>query len=287
MRNLLYLALGLFLFHTALASQTKVLKDIAYVNTPSESQYLDVCPVHSPGLHPIAILIHGGGWSTGDKSGSNHPGDGADITPLFKPLNDAGFVWFSLNYRLAPKNRWPVCYDDIKSALAWIKLHASDYGGDVNHITLIGHSAGGHLAFLIATEKDPALRVESIVGCAPVTDFVYELPIRKRISPSLQMLHGVSQDITQRTTEILRETSPINFVHSAMSPILIIHGQEDKTVPIQESINFQTKVKDFKGVCDIIEISGAPHRLLSYADHDVLWTSKMVTWILAHQIIVR
>ena len=282
MRRIFSLVLVLCITLVAYADHDNLQKDVVYGNALGQSLLLDVCRPPQPGLHPIALLIHGGGWSTGDKAGSNKPGDGADITPWFKPLSESGFVWFSINYRTAPSSLWPACYEDVKTAVKWIKLHASKFGGDARHIVVIGHSAGGHLAFLLGTEEDPALRVESIVGCAPVTDFEYELPIRKEISKSLQMLHSISKEITPQAHAVLKDTAPINHVHKQMAPFLIIHGQADKTVPIQESINFQAKVQAMGGVCDLIQISGAPHRLLSYTDHDAQWTSKMIAWILCH-----
>jgi acetyl esterase/lipase len=275
---------GLYATETNLDTR-HIVRDVIYARIAGEDLKLDVASRSHDKLHPVALLIHGGGWSSGDKAGSNHLGDGADISPWFEPLSKAGFVWFSINYRLAPKYRWPACYEDVKTALLWIKVHAKEYGGDSQRITVIGHSAGGHLAFLLGTDKDPSLKVESVVGCAPVTDFEYELLIRKQIGLSLQNLHHISKEITPEAHAILKATAPINFVHAGMSPFLIIHGVADKTVPIQESVNFQHKVILAGGVCDLIEIPNAPHRLISYAEYDPQWTSKMISWILEHHLI--
>jgi len=272
---------GLYASETNLDSG-QIVRDVVYARIAGEDVKLDVAPQSHDKLHPVALLIHGGGWSSGDKAGSNRPGDGADITPWFQPLSKAGFVWFSVNYRMAPTHRWPACYEDVKTALLWIKTHAKEFGGDPERITVVGHSAGGHLAFLLGTDKDPSLKVASVVGCAPVTDFEYELPIRKQIGLSLQNLHHISKEITPEAHAILKATAPINFVHVGMSPFLIIHGLADKTVPIQESVNFQQKVILAGGVCDLIEIPKAPHRLISYADNDPQWMSKMISWILEH-----
>jgi len=122
------------------------------------------------------------------------------------------------------------------------------------------------------------------VGCAPVTDFEYELPIRKQVSSSLQNLFHIPKEITPEAHVILKSIGPINFVHAGMPPFLIIHGLADKTVPIQESINFQQKVISCGGVCGFIEIPKAPHRLISYADNDPHWTDKMISWVLSQNL---
>src|SRR5436305_278104 len=95
------------LLATTSGAFAEVQKDIEYGVAGGERLLLDVNVPPEPGPHPIAILVHGGGWSRGDKSGSDKPGDGADISPWFGPLTDAHYTWFSINYRLAPKNRWP------------------------------------------------------------------------------------------------------------------------------------------------------------------------------------
>src|ERR1700677_1521342 len=78
-------------------------RDIEYGTAAGKSLNLDAYVPPGAGPFPVAIIVHGGGWSGGDK--------GRDITVLFGPLSDAKFVWFSINYRLSPKYQWPACYD--------------------------------------------------------------------------------------------------------------------------------------------------------------------------------
>jgi acetyl esterase/lipase len=257
----------------------EVLRDVVYGQAGGQSLLLDVNVPEGSGTHPIAILVHGGGWNSGDKGGSNQPGNGADISPWFEPLTDAQFTWFSINYRLAPQHRWPACLEDVQTAIRWIKSHASDYKGDPRRIALIGHSAGGQLACLAATLADESTAVQAVVGFAPVTDFEQELPIRGGLSTSLQALHDRPKEITPESLAILRETSPINHVKRGLPPFLILHGDADKTVPFQQSLNFQQRLQAHGARCDLITIPGAPHGLLTWSKFDPDYAARWIAWL--------
>jgi len=141
--------------------------DIEYGRAGDETLLLDAHIPDGDGLHPVAILVHGGGWSRGDKSGLDEPTKGADITPWFAPLNNAGFTWFSINYRLAPVHRWPAGFEDVQTAIRWVKQHAPEYKGDPERIALLGYSAGGHLVTLAGTHAAPDTKVQAVVAFAP------------------------------------------------------------------------------------------------------------------------
>jgi alpha-L-fucosidase 2 len=257
----------------------QLVRDIEYGRADGESLRLDVSVPEGPGPFAIAILVHGGGWSGGDKAGSNHPGDGADISPWFAPLNAAQFTWFSINYRLAPVHRWPACFGDLQAAIRWIRAHAAEYKGDPHRLALFGHSAGGHLVCLAGTEPTDDTRVQAVVGFAPVTDFEYELPIRGGLSKSLQNLLDRPQAVTADALAILREISPINHVKPGLAPFLILQGDADKTVPIEESRNFAARLQASGVTCDLIVIPGAPHRLMSWEQFDPHYAEKVIAWL--------
>ena len=260
-------------------AQERLLRDVEYGRAEGESLRLDASVPDGPGPHPVAILVHGGGWSGGDKSGSNHPGDGADISPWFAPLTAANFTWFSINYRLAPAHRWPACFEDVQTAIRWVKAHAAEYGGDPGRIALFGHSAGGHLVCLAGTEPTEDTRVQAVVGFAPVTDFEYELPIRGGLSKSLQGLLDRPQAVTPEALAILRAMAPINHVKRGLPPFLLVQGDADKTVPIQESRNFAAKLQTSGVTCDLVVIPGAPHRLLSWDQFDPHYAENVIAWL--------
>ena len=254
-------------------------KDIEYGRAGGERLLLDAHSPDGAGPFPVAILVHGGGWSGGDKSGSNRPGDGADISPWFETLSAANYTWFSINYRLAPKHRWPDCLDDLNTAIRWVKAHAAEFKGDSSRIVLFGHSAGGHLVMYAATEKNPATRVQAVVGFAPVTDLVSDSERRGGLSPSLQNLFNLPKEITDDARRTLQDVSPLDHVHAAMPPILIVHGDADKTVPLAQSTAFIAKLKEAGVPAELITRKGVPHSLVAGEKVDATYQKIMLEWL--------
>jgi acetyl esterase/lipase len=93
---------------------------------------------------PVMIFIHGGGWTSGDKAP-------VGVKPQF--FVQAGYVFVSINYRLSPAARFPAHVQDVAAAIAWTVKHIGQYGGDGSRIFVGGHSAGGHLAVLVASDE--------------------------------------------------------------------------------------------------------------------------------------
>jgi pectinesterase len=257
-----------------------LLADVVYGEAGGEKLRLDVSMPEGQGPFPVAILIHGGGWSGGDKR-SRQPGDGADTSPWFGTLTAAKFTWFSINYRLAPQHRWPACFDDVQTAIRWVKAHAAEFNGDPNRIAVFGHSAGGHLACLAGTLTDESVRVQAVVGFAPVTNHEQDLPIRGGLSPSLQGLLDRPKELTPESLAVLRDISPLNHVHAGMPPFLLIHGDVDKTVPIQQSYDFQAKLHANGVLCDLIVIPGGVHGLAGWTAIMPDYPDRMVAWLRA------
>jgi alpha-L-fucosidase 2 len=272
------LTVGLVLAGSARAETRK---DIEYGRVGEQRLLLDAYTPDSGGLHPVAILVHGGGWTNGDKGGSEKPGNGADITPWFATFSNAGFTWFSINYRMAPTHHWPAQIEDLDTAIRWVKAHATEYKGDPRHIVLVGHSAGGHIVMFAATQKDPDLQVQATVGFAPVTDLVADSERRGGVSPSLQALFGVTKEITPETRRTLAEVSPLTHVHAGMAPVLIVHGDADKSVPYPQSVEFIARLRAAGVPCELITRKGVPHSLVAGEAIDSTYREPMLAWLRA------
>jgi alpha-L-fucosidase 2 len=270
----------LFVLAASTGQAAQKFSDIEYRQIDGESIKLDAMVPDGTGPFPVAILVHGGGWSSGDKSGSNRPGDSADITPWFAPLTGAGFVWFSINYRLAPRHPWPAGFSDVQEAIRWVKAHASEYKGDPRRIALFGHSAGGHLACLAGVLAGPDTRVQAVVGFAAVTDLEADTVHRGgQLSTSLQNLLTLPKAATPDSLARLRELSPINHVAPGLPPFLLVHGDADKSVPYAQSPAFQKKLREAGDICDLITIPGAPHRLIGWETFLPHYPDLVIAWL--------
>lgn len=264
---------------SGLGLRAEVKRDVEYGRAGGERLLLDVNVPEGAGPFPVAILVHGGGWGSGDKAGSDKPGSGSDITPWFEPLTKANYVWFSINYRLAPAHRWPAGFEDVQTAVRWVKAHAAEFKGDPKRIAIFGHSAGGHLAAMIGTQTKEDTRVQAVVGFAPVTDFEQDLAQRGGLSTALQNLLNRPKEVTPEALHALRAISPINRVKAGLPPVLLIHGDADKTVPIQQSINFQRRLKANGVACELMTLKDAPHGLLTWRKIDPGYEARMLAWL--------
>jgi len=264
-----YLPLAIAQAQSSVPTKTNVVYDSA----ASDALVLDVYQPEGDGPFPVAIYVHGGGWTGGDKSNP-------DDAPILESLSKAGFTWFSINYRLAPKYRWPSCEYDVQTAIRWVKANAAKYKGDPSKVVLIGYSAGGQLATFAATVVDESIRVQAVIGFAPLTDFVQELPMRGNIlGKARQDLLNRKQELTAESLGMLKALSPINYIRPGLPPFLIVHGDADKSVPYEQSLAFQKKLHENEVHCDLITIPGAPHRLTEWSKYLPGYSNQVIAWM--------
>jgi len=259
-------------------SRAELRRDVEYGQAGGDRLFLDVNVPDGDGPFPVAILVHGGGWSGGDKAGSDKPGNGADITPWFAPLTAAKFTWFSINYRLAPAHRWPACLDDVKTAIRWVKAHAAEYKADPKRIAIIGESAGGHLVSLAGGRATADTRVAAVVPFYAPHDLELQVNHRHALGPSMEALFGLTE-LNDAAWKVLREASPITYVHKGLPPYLLIHGTKDTTVPFEQSLKFQEKMKAAGNVCDLIAVEGGIHGMGGWEKIDPSYKEKLIAWL--------
>lgn len=246
-------------------------KDIEYGSASGEALLLDASIPDGEGPFPVAILVHGGGWGGGDKAVVH--------VPPTQPLTDAKFVWFSIDYRLAPKYRWPACCEDVLTAIRWVKKHAAEFKGDPDRIALIGYSAGGHLAAYATATADDPLRPQALVVLAGPTDLVADCERRGEVSPALQALFDHDNQLDDEIRKTLRDTSPLTHLTSDMPPTLLIHGTVDESVPYNQSEVFQEKMTALGVPCELITIPGGSHRIREWDEHLSTYEAQMVNWL--------
>ncbi|HXR64306.1 MAG TPA: alpha/beta hydrolase [Ktedonobacteraceae bacterium] len=217
--------------------QPAIQSNTAYGPLPDER--LDLCkPRNAPGTHPGVVLIHGGGWQSGDKS---------FFHTMCKNLAAQGFVAATINYRLAPRYTWPAQLVDAQLAVRWLRMHASQVGLDPRRLCAWGQSAGGHLAVFLGTlatihpgdeanllaDQSPA--VSCVVDAFGPVDLTAPLGVSAR-----PLLLGLFGGVTlQNNRPLYRDASPIFDVSSHSSPTMIIQGTRDTLVLPGQSLELQ------------------------------------------------
>jgi alpha-L-fucosidase 2 len=264
MRHLLPLLL------LAVAARAELKTDIEFAKAGGTNLTLDAFVPEGKGTFPTCILVHGGGFTKGDKT--------TFIKPLFEPLSKAGFAWFTINYRLAPQHRFPACIEDVESAIRWVKAHAADYKADPKRIALIGESAGGHLVSLAGVRAKEDTRVAAVVPFYAPHDLELRVRQSKTIPVWVEALFGLTE-LNDAAWTILREASPMTYVHKGLPPYLLIHGTKDDKVPFEQSLKFQEKMKAVGNACDLITVEGGGHGMGGWEKMDPSYKEKMIAWL--------
>ncbi len=203
--------------------------DIPYGDGPR--QRLDVYVPGSPAPNsqpfPVVVFWYGGGWTKGDKSLYRFVGT---------TLAENGFVAVLPDYRVFPQVKFPQFVDDGASAVAWVQAHVGEYGGDTEHIVLMGHSAGAHQAALLAMEQSYLRRAggrpESIVGLVGLSGPYHLIPD----SDLLRQIFAAPYTPP--------DWQPDLHVSSQAPPTLLIHGADDDIVVAAHADRFQAALNE-------------------------------------------
>lgn len=198
--------------------------------------------VYSPktGQHPVVIFFYGGSWSTGEKS--NYAFVGAALAAH-------GYVAVIPDYRLYPQVRFPLFVVDAAQATAWVRRHARDFGGDPNRIVLMGHSAGAHIAALLALDDEYLVQANvppsSIVGLIGLSG-PYALV------PDTDELHAI---FTSPYTPA--DWQPVRFASPRAPPTLLLQGLSDTVVSAVQSQQLRDALQSHGSA---VESHFYPHR---------------------------
>jgi len=257
---------------STVAARAEQRKDIEYSNVAGVSLKLDANIPDGPGPFPTVIIVHGGGFTGGNKQ--------MYVTPMFEPLTRAGFTWFSIDYRLAPQYPFPAAIEDVDHAIEWVKAHASEYKVDTNRIALLGESAGAHIVSYVGTQRDPRWRVAAVVSFYGPHNLIgeYEMRQRQKKEPTaLEAFLGI-KTFDAQAFKRLKKASPINHVRKGMPPYLLIHGTDDQVVEYQQSVNMCARMKQAGDSCELYSVEGAGHGMGSWEKTPV-YKQKVLDWL--------
>ena len=214
------------------------------------------------------VMIHGGGWVGGDKAASREFNIG---TTLAK----AGYVAVSVNYMMDDGKRWPTNLHDCKNAVRFLRKHAEKYGIDPDRIGVIGGSAGGHLALMVAYTSDvPELeptspypgvssRVGAVVNLYGITNLRTRRKTDEQGNPAGEPRETTAlfnDDAAPKTPSSWRLASPVSHVRRSSPPTLILHGTVDTTVDRDQATELAARLKEVGATYELMMIDGAATR---------------------------
>lgn len=228
----------------ALPAGVRVERDLEYTSRGEQRMLLDLYlpEKRSDKPLPVVVWVHGGGWNAGSK----------DRCPATF-LAAEGFAVASINYRLSQEARWPAQIDDCREAIRWLRREAKARGFDAEHIGVWGGSAGGHLVALLGTLDVPtdeatSSRVQAVCDWYGPSDLLTMPP--NVLSPGkteadlakangAQLLGGIVRD----RPELARRASALYQASAGDAPFLIMHGDEDPQVPLEQSTRLHAALK--------------------------------------------
>jgi acetyl esterase/lipase len=237
-------------------------RNIAYGDA-GHRHMLDVYHPSAPGSgRPVLFQIHGGAWMMGKKD--------EQALPLMNHLTERGWVCVALNYRLSPKVRFPDHLIDCKRALAWVREHIHEYGGDPNFIAVTGGSAGGHLTSLVAlTPNRPELQpgfeeVDTSVAAAVPFYGVYDFLDRRNARGNQKMAPFLEKTVMRASPaadpEVWELASPVSQVNADAPPFLVIHGTHDSLAFVEDAQHFVEALRAVsRAPVAYAELPGAQH----------------------------
>ena len=233
-----------FLRALGLRSRYLYRSSVRYGDAPQ--QVLDVWRRRDlDGPAPVLVFVPGGGWLHGGRQLQGYS--------LMSHMAEQGWVCVSVQYRVAPRHRWPRHILDVRAAVAWTRAHIHDFGGDPRFVAVAGCSAGGHLAALTGlAPHDADFNAELASGSDPSVDAVVSLYGRydwtDRSTRDRDEFVGFLESVVvrksvERHREVFENASPITRVQADAPPFLVIHGDSDRVIPVQEAREFVTQLK--------------------------------------------
>ncbi len=248
----------------AALAQGKIIRDLKFASVGDASLLLDLY-LPEGGAKPVGLIVwvHGGAWRAGSRSSVDLAGMAA-----------RGWAVASVDYRLSPVAKFPAQVHDIKAAIRYLRAHAKEHGYPASRFVVAGSSAGGHLAALVGvtngerelegavgSERQVSSDVQAIVslyGASNLTSILSQstphgLSVRV---PALELLLGGQP---QAVPELARLASPVFHVDAADPPLLMLHGDQDNQMPINQSHELAGAYAKLKLPVQLVVVHGSGH----------------------------
>ncbi len=267
----LLLALGVAVAASDSAVSFRAIEDVVYGHKDGLALTMDVLVPEQNAKRLGVIILSSGSW----KSRKSLPEAEAKLRTQHwvSGLLRGGYTVFVVRHGSSPRYFVPEMIDDVRRSVRFVRLHAKDYGVDPDHIGLTGGSSGGHLSLMAALTaddgrpdaKDPldrvSSRVQAVVAWFPPTDLINwgkekGFQDLERAQPELfTRIFGKITDLEAQ----LKTISPIYYASESAPPLLLIHGDADKTVPVQQSQILKARYEELKRPVKLIVKPGGGH----------------------------
>ena len=258
------------------------LHDLAYVKDGDPNQRLDLVVPASSVAVPLIVWIHGGGW----EQGSYHQNPA-------RAMAARGYAVASIGYRLSAQAKYPAQLEDCKAAVRWLRAHAGGYGIDPERIGVWGASAGGHLAALLGTtakEKrfdvgenlDQSSAVRCVIDSFGPADFLHwgDPPLPASYdTPNTAVARLLGGRVADHE-ELALLASPVRFVDGDSVPFLIMHGEKDPIVPVQQSVVLDAALRRAGVESTLVIVPGGGHGGVAFGD--ARYVRQMAEFMDAH-----
>jgi acetyl esterase/lipase len=232
---------------------------------------------------PVLIQVHGGAWMMGSKEFQG--------APLMGHLAERGWVSVALNYRLSPRSTWPDQIIDVKRAIAWVKEHVAEYGGDPDFVVITGGSAGGHLSSLAALTanveafqpgfEDTDTSVQAAVPMYGVYDFTNRDRTGRSDLEELLSKYVFKMPLAD-APEVWEQASPMSWIGPDAPPFFITHGTNDSLVPVEQARSFARMLRaESKQPVVYAELPRAQHAFDIFSSVRTLHTLRAIDRFLA------
>lgn len=189
---------------------------------------------------PVVVFFYGGSWASGTRSGYDFAG---------RALAAQGNIVVVPDYRLVPEVHFPGFVEDAAAAVAWVRQNIARYGGDPDRIVLMGHSAGAHIAAMLALDPqwlgEDRAAVRGLVSLAGPFDFA---PLDTEASIAA---FGDWPRVA--------ETQPITFADETAPPALLLTGADDTTVMPRNSVALATALTSAGVEAEMVSYPGVDH----------------------------
>jgi acetyl esterase/lipase len=233
----------------------QTLTNLPYCATTNPPQTLDVYFPASGGPWPAVVYVHGGSWIHGDKS---------EALMFAHDMNSNGLLVVSVNYRLYPAGTFPAMIEDVKCAVRFLRANAVQFNLDPQRIAAIGPSAGGHLVSLLGTSDSAAgwdvgeypeqsSRVQAVIAMAAVTDLTRPFP--NADIETMKLIGFGEHNVLQ--------ASPVNHVTPDDPPFLLIHGDRDDVVPVEQSRLMYDRLVQANVPAQLVIVQNADHSFVA------------------------